>query len=226
MSATTREGGRAIPLGCLLCFLAVWTALAIAPRFREDWLLENLITFVAIPATVVGYRRFRFSDRAYVQATLFALLHTVGSHYTYSEVPLGDWVRDVFLLSRNHYDRVVHFSFGLLMFLPIRELAIREAPLGRFAVLYLTFAAVTSWSVLYELVEWAVAAIVDPAAGTAYLGTQGDVWDAQKDTACACAGALLAAVADLAALRQRRNSALRASSASSSKGPKATSISQ
>lgn len=224
-AAGSRDGGR-IPLVCLAGFLAAWVALAIAPRFREDWLLENLITLVAVPATVVGYRRFRFSDQAYVQGTLFALLHTVGSHYTYSEVPLGDWLRDALDLSRNHYDRVVHFSFGLLMFLPIRELAVRDAPLGRFATFYLSFAAVTSWSVLYELVEWAVAAIVDPAAGTAYLGTQGDVWDAQKDMACACAGALLAALADYPALCRLRKSSLRSSSASSSNGANDASSSQ
>src|SRR5512147_1698093 len=73
-----------VPASCLAIFLVVWTALAIAPHYRADWLLENLPTFVAVPVAVVGYRRFRFSDRAYVQATIFLLLHTIGSHYTYS----------------------------------------------------------------------------------------------------------------------------------------------
>jgi putative membrane protein len=169
--------------------------LAIAPRYRADWLLENLPTFVAVPVAVVGYRHFRFSTRAYVQATIFLLLHTVGSHYTYSEVPLGDWIRDLFGLSRNHYDRVVHFAFGLLMLRPVRELGFRSpGAAGRFAVLWFSAAGVACWSLLYEVTEWLVASLADPAAGTAYLGTQGDVWDAQKDMALALCGAALAAL--------------------------------
>jgi putative membrane protein len=185
-----------VPRLCLLVFAAVWTALAIAPRFREDWLLENLLTFVAVPAAILGRRRFRFSDRAYVQGTVFLLLHTIGSHYTYSEVPAGDWVRDAFGLARNHYDRLVHFSFGLLLLRPIRELGFWRGRPGRIAELTFCVAAVASLSVLYELVEFAVATIVDPAAGTAYLGTQGDEWDAQKDMAMALAGALLGAAVE------------------------------
>jgi putative membrane protein len=182
-----------VPLICLFVFATVWTALAITPRFREDWLLENLLTFVAVPAAILGRRRFRFSDRAYVQATVFLILHAIGSHYTYSAVPAGDWARDALGLTRNHYDRLVHFSFGLLLLRPIRELGFWRGRPGRFAELAFCVAAVASCSVLYELVEFAVAAIVDPAAGTAYLGTQGDEWDAQKDMGLALAGALLAA---------------------------------
>jgi putative membrane protein len=186
-----------VPAACLVVFLVAWTALAIAPRDRADWLLENLPVFVAVPLAVVGYRRFRFSDRAYVQATIFALLHTVGSHYTYSETPLGFWARDAFGLARNHYDRFVHFAFGLLMLRPVRELGFRPGrepgPVARF---YFSVAGVALWSLLYEVVEWLVATVVDPAAGQAYLGTQGDVWDAEKDMALALLGAVVAAVLD------------------------------
>jgi putative membrane protein len=185
---------RRVPFACLIVFAAIWTALAIAPRFREDWLLENLLTFIAVPAAVLGWRRFRFSDRAYVQATIFLVLHTIGSHYTYSEVPAGDWVRDAFGLARNHYDRLVHFAFGLLLLRPVRELGFWRGRPGRLAELGFSVAAVSLASVLYELIEWAVAAIADPAAKTAYLGTQGDEWDAQKDMGLALAGAILAAV--------------------------------
>jgi putative membrane protein len=192
-----RPPGRTVPVICLAIFTIVWTALAIAPRDRDDWLLENLPTFVAIPAAVFGYRRFRFSNRAYIQATLFLVLHTIGSHYTYSEVPLGDWTRDVLGLSRNHYDRVVHFAFGLLLLCPVRELGFRgRARPGSFAVLYFSAAGVACWSLVYEIVEWLVAAVADPAAGTAYLGTQGDVWDAQKDMMLALWGAGIAALVE------------------------------
>jgi putative membrane protein len=191
-----------VPATCLVVFLAVWTAMAVAPRYPEDWFLENLPTFVFVPIAVLSYRRFRFSDAAYVQATLFAVLHTIGSHYTYSEVPLGDWVRDAFDLSRNHYDRFVHFSFGLLMLRPLCELALPAAAAVGLRSAYLGLSLVAFWSALYEIVEWAVASIADPGAGTAYLGTQGDVWDAQKDVALAWGGALAALLIE-AALRNR-----------------------
>jgi len=209
-AARARRDAR-VPIACLGVFLVVWTALAIAPRFRADWLLENYPTFIAVPALVWGWRRFRFSNRAYVQGTLFLLLHTVGSHYTYSEVPVGDWVRDAFGLARNHYDRLVHFAFGALLLRPIRELGFgrgrRRAP-GELATLYFSVSGVAFWSMLYEIVEWVTARIADPAAGTAYLGTQGDPWDAEKDMACALVGSLLAAGVEALLDRRRTERAV------------------
>lgn len=193
-----------IPRTCLLVFAVVWAGLAIAPVYREDWLLENALTLVIAPIAIAVHRRRPFSDRACIQATLFAILHTIGSHYTYSEVPAGDWLRDAAGLSRNHYDRLVHFAFGLLMLRPLREgLRLDDGRLGGRTVAWLALAQVMTGSALYELSEWAVATVVDPAAGTAYLGTQGDPWDAQKDMACAFAGALLALL--VAAVRRRRH---------------------
>jgi putative membrane protein len=182
---------------CLATFLLVWLALAIAPSYRADWLLENLPTFIGVPIAVVGYRSFRFSDRAYVQATVFLILHTIGSHYTYSEVPAGAWVRDAFDLGRNHYDRFVHFAFGVLMLLPIRELGFRPGRRpGSVALFYFSVAGAACWSLIYEVVEWLVASVADPAAGTAYLGTQGDPWDVEKDMGLALCGAVLAATVE------------------------------
>jgi len=184
-----------VPALCLAVFAVVWIALAIEPRYREDWFLENMLTFVAVPAVVLTYRRFRFSDRAYAQATLFLILNTVGSHYTYSEVPLGEWMRAAFDLGRNHYDRVVHFSFGLLMLRPLSELFLRPArDLGAGRRFALALGLVALGSISYELLEWIVATIADPQAGQAYLGTQGDEWDAQKDMALACLGGAVAAL--------------------------------
>ena len=200
------SGGRSphrVPATCLVVFLVVWSALAIAPRYRADWLLENIPTFIGVPAAIVGYRRFRFSDRAYVQATVFLILHTIGSHYTYSEVPLGDGVRDALGLARNHYDRLVHFAFGLLMVRPIRELGFRRGrQAGPVAVFAFSVAGVALWSVLYEVTEWLTASVVDPEAGTAYLGTQGDPWDAEKDMASAVVGAVIGAAAEWWAARR------------------------
>jgi putative membrane protein len=179
----------------LVVFALIWLALAIAPWERGAWLLENMLTAVAVPLAIGTFRRFRFSDRAYVQATAFLLLHTLGSHYTYSRTPLGDLGRAVFGLTRNHYDRAVHFAFGLLMLSACRELFFRSParmPFGR--QLGLSLALIAAFSGFYEMLEWLTAIAADPAAGIAFLGTQGDVWDAQKDSACAIAGAVLGAM--------------------------------
>lgn len=185
--------GFSVPAVCLLVYGGVLLASGLSPRYREDWILENVPTIVVLPAAVLAHRRTRFSDRACVQALIFGILHAVGSHYTYSEVPLGDWLREVFRLERNHYDRVVHFAFGVLAVRPFRELAFPTGSrLGVNRELTLTLAAVVCVSALYEVVEWLVASVADPAAGTAFLGTQGDVWDAQKDMSLALLGALIA----------------------------------
>jgi putative membrane protein len=182
-----------VPAACLAVWFAVWTVCAISPNDRTDWLLENLLTFAGVGYLLATFRGFRFSDRSYVQLTVFLILHAIGGHYTYSLVPAGDWMKDALGLERNHFDRVVHFAFGLLMLRPMRELGFRNDPrLGRYAKLYFSTAGVGLWSMAYEVLEWLVAAIVDPAAGAAYLGTQGDIWDAQKDMGLALLGAFVA----------------------------------
>jgi putative membrane protein len=122
---------------------------------------------------------------------MFLTLHGVGAHYTYSEVPLGFWIKDAFDLSRNHYDRIAHFSFGLLMAYPIREVFLRVANARGFWAYYLPLDVTLAFSALFEIVEAVIAQFVEPNLGNAYLGTQGDVWDAQKDMTAAIVGALL-----------------------------------
>jgi len=163
--ARSQEQSIAVPAACVAAWFVVWASCAISPNDRRDWLLENLLTFAGVGALLATFRRFRFSDRAYVQMTIFMILHAVGGHYTYAEVPLGDWLKDALGLARNHFDRIVHFSFGLLMLRPMRELGFRNDPrLGRFAKLYFATAGVGLWSMVYEIAEWIVAVIVDPAA--------------------------------------------------------------
>jgi putative membrane protein len=193
MPRRSRQESSRIPAVCLAVWFAVWAICAISPVDRTDWLLENLLTFLAVAGLLATFRWFRFSDRSYVQITLFMILHAIGGHYTYSQVPLGDWLKEALDLQRNHFDRIVHFSFGLLMLRPMRELGFRNVRnIGPYAKLYFSTAGVGLWSMAYEILEWLVAIIVDPAAGIAYLGTQGDVWDAQKDSALALLGAFIA----------------------------------
>jgi putative membrane protein len=172
-------------------YALVWIVTAIAPLDRKDWLLENLLV-VALVAILVGtYRAFPLSDLSYLLITAFMTLHAVGAHYTYANVPLGFWIQNTFGFSRNHFDRVVHFSFGLLMAYPIREVFLRVANARGFWAYYLPLDVTLAFSALYEIMEMVVATMVAPGTGDAWLGTQGDVWDAQKDMGLAALGALL-----------------------------------
>jgi putative membrane protein len=139
------------------------------------------------------YRRLPLSDVSYVLLFLFLSLHSAGAHYTYSEVPFGYWLKETFDLQRNHFDRIVHFAFGLLLTYPVHEILTRTVqPRGVWPLL-LAVAVITAFSGFFEIVEGIVALLVNPELGAAYLGTQGDVWDAQKDMALATGGAVIVA---------------------------------
>jgi len=111
----------------LAVFAAVWVWAAIAPRHPQDWLLENYLVFAFVPLILLAGRHYRLSNFSYTLITAFMLLHVVGSHYTYAEVPFGTTLQHWFGSARNMYDRLVHFSFGLLMVYPLREMALRVA---------------------------------------------------------------------------------------------------
>jgi putative membrane protein len=170
-------------LACLAALAAWWAVLAIAPRHRDTWLHENLLVFAGVPLAAWLHLRLRFDRIALTLITLFVALHLFGAHYSYSETP---WPFG----GRNHYDRVVHFSFGLLLAYPMREL-FRQTPWPRAITLLLVMAS----SMAYELIEWGFVMIAAPAQGMTFLGTQGDEWDAQKDMALATFGAAIALLA-------------------------------
>lgn len=173
-------------------YALVWTVLAVAPKDRQTWLLENLLVF-GFAAVLVALRgRFRFSNLSALLITAFLLLHVVGAHYTYSSVPIGHWVQDGLGLARNHYDRFVHFSFGLLMGYPLREVALRGVHAHRIWSSVVPLLAVLAISSSYEIMEAWAARVVDPGVGMAFVGAQGDVWDGQKDMSLALLGAILA----------------------------------
>jgi putative membrane protein len=173
---------------------AVWMWAAIAPISRMDWLLENVLLFVGVGLIVAIYRRHPLSQLSYVFIAIFFSLHTMGAHYTYSEVPWGVWLQEITGAERNHYDRIVHFTFGLLIAYPVRELLMRVAGLRGFASYFFAFATLVAASEIYELIEWLVASAVSPEAAMAFLGTQGDPFDAQKDTGLALVGTVLTLV--------------------------------
>jgi len=181
----------------------IWLATAFAPINRFDWFLENLLVVAFVGLLVATYRVFPLSDLSYTLIAVFLSLHAVGAHYTYSESPMGFWLQEAWNLERNHYDRLVHFVFGLLFSYPLREVVLRGTRASGLWCYTLSLASVMSLSSLYEILEWAVAEIVDPEAAFAFLGTQGDVFDAQKDSVLAAAGAVigLAVIATLSKWR-------------------------
>lgn len=185
----------------LAALLAVlWVALAIAPFDRHDWLLENALVALAVALLVATYRSFPLSRVSYTLIFLFLCLHTIGAHYTYAEVPYDRWWQALTGTTfnewvgwrRNNFDRVVHFCYGLLLAYPIRELFLRVVGVRGFWGYFLPLDLTMSSSMLYELVEWLAAELFGGDLGIAYLGTQGDVWDAHKDMALASLGALVA----------------------------------
>lgn len=195
MSGALRYRGALLAL-----YLLWWGVLAIAPSYRQDWLLENVLVFVGVPLLVIFHRRF--SDRALTCLALFFALHALGAHYTYSEVPYDAWWQAVFGASldaqlgfeRNHYDRLVHFLYGLLVTPAAIDLLDARAPQSGIWRWLLPFLFMTSHSTLYEVIEWSAAMAFAGDLGQAYLGTQGDVWDAQRDSALAMLGTAIALV--------------------------------
>ena len=172
-------------------FAAFWGWAAIDPRYPDDWLLENYLVFVFVPLFMLTARYFRLSNLSCTLFTVFMLMHVVGSHYTYAEVPFGTTLQHWFGAERNMYDRLVHFSYGLLMAYPLREIFMRVVKVRGVWAYWFPLELVLAFSGGYEVIEWLVATRVDPEAGLAFLGAQGDVWDAQKDMALAVIGAAL-----------------------------------
>ena len=187
------------PRVLLVLFALYWLAWAMRPLNRADWLLENFLLSLFMAGLVLTHRGFPLSNVSYTLIFVFVCLHTIGAHYTYSEVPYDNWFRGVFGsglnemlgFERNHFDRLVHFSFGFLLAYPIREVFLRIAGARGFWGYYLPLDVTMSFSMLFELFEWAAAMFFGGELGQAYLGTQGDVWDAHKDMALASLGALL-----------------------------------
>ncbi|WP_405868279.1 DUF2238 domain-containing protein [Streptomyces sp. NBC_01515] len=159
------------------------------PHDRPTWFLETVWVLVGLPVIVLTWRRFPLTGLLCCLLAAHALVLAVGGHYTYAEVPAGDWVRDTFGLSRNPYDRLGHLMQGFVPAVLVRELLTRTSPLrGSRWLAPLTVCACLAFSALFELFEWA-AAVIGGHSADAFLATQGDVWDTQWDMFCALIGA-------------------------------------
>jgi putative membrane protein len=190
-------------LGAFAVWFGVW---AIRPNNWQDFILEHVLTVALLGFLCSTYRAFRLTNLSYLLVFAFMCLHVVGAHYTYSLVPYEAWATTIarwggfeeFRLGaalgweRNHFDRMVHFAFGLLNAYPVREIFVRVARVRGFWSYYLPLDVMISFSAGYELLEWGVAMVFGGEMEQTYLGTQGDVWDAHKDMALATLGGLIA----------------------------------
>ncbi|EIF51304.1 MULTISPECIES: DUF2238 domain-containing protein [Sulfurovum] len=171
-------------------YIIVWTIMAINPKYPQDWLLENVLVFIFFPFIFLMDKKYHYTLPSLVLLLIFASLHSLGSHYTYAEMEHFNAITHFFGFERNHFDRLVHFLFGLLVFRILFEMISSSATTLKTALLF-TLTMVISISTFYEMLEWLAAVILHPELGMAFLGTQGDVWDAHKDTALAMIGALI-----------------------------------
>lgn len=192
MSAASTRWRVPVALLCAVALALAWSG--IGPKDRTTWWLEVLPILIAAPLLLWTYRRFPFTTLVYVLIAVHAVVLVIGAHYTYAEVPLGFWVRDLLDLGRNHYDRLGHFVQGFVPAMVVREILLRSTPLPRGGWLFfLTSAVCLAISAMYEFLEWA-SAVLGGSAADAFLGTQGDIWDTQWDMFMCLIGALVAQV--------------------------------
>ena len=173
----------------LVCFATVMAP----PAGRFSWLLEVGPGLAGIAVLMALYRRFPMSHMAYWCVFFHMFILIYGGYYTYAKTPLGNWAMEVFGFSRNHYDRVGHLALGVFPVFIIREVLLRVTPLQRGGWFsFIVFSIVLAIAAFWELLEWWIALIVASDVGTAFLGSQGDIWDAQWDMLLALVGAMAA----------------------------------
>ncbi|GGP94187.1 DUF2238 domain-containing protein [Shewanella ulleungensis] len=188
-----------------IIFIIEFIVISINPYNRADWALENVLVVLSVIFVVFTYKKCPLSRLSYSLRFIFMSLHEIGSYYTYSNVPYDEFLLSYFNVSlneymgwnRNNFDRLIHFAYGFLLAYPVRDLYCKIAAVKGFWSYFTPLNLIMSTSMLYELVEWGAAEVFGGELGMAYLGTQGDIWDAHKDMALASLGGLLAMVITL-----------------------------
>jgi len=175
----------------LATYVVLFVTLAIDPVDRDTWFVENLTVWLIIAVIITLYLKGTvFTKTAYALMFVLIYLHTIGGHWTFALVPF-DWVTHFFHFSRNHFDRIAHFSVGFYAFAIAEWVWEKRLVRNRFLLFTYPVFCISTIAMSYELVEWIYAVLSDPAAGAAYLGSQGDIWDAQKDMLADTLGALV-----------------------------------
>lgn len=185
----------ATALALLVIYIIESVVLGIAPYDRTIWWSENIIGWLCVAALALMYwRGIRFSATAYILMSLFLYWHTVGGHYTFERVPF-DWVSNLIGAERNHFDRVSHFAVGFFAWPYIEFVEMKKLSNSRVFTAVTAIAGILAFAGFFELVEWQYAANAAPEAGAAFLGSQGDIWDAQKDMTADTLGAIVTTAA-------------------------------
>ena len=185
-----RPRERRLLIALMVLFWAAVAWSAVKPYHLEDYLLEIATPVTGFVALAATFRWFRFTGLSHGLMFCEAIILVVGAHYTHERVPLFDWLRDSLGWQRNHYDRFAHFAVGFLMVIPAREVLLRATPLRGGWLQALSVVCLLAFSAFYEITEWWIAIAASPEAGAAYLGAQGDPWDAQKDMLLDALGAV------------------------------------
>ena len=186
---------RKVFIAALLVWYVIFSiSMAITPADRQFWLAANILPVIFVATLAVTHRLFPLSNGSYLLITIFLTLHTIGVHYTYAQAPFGDWLQQALHLNRNHFDRIVHFFFGSLLAYPLEEWFRLFAHVRGWLLYYLPIITILGLSGLWEILESWFAQLVRPELGLTFLGSQGDVWDAQKDMSAALYGSILCMV--------------------------------
>ncbi|MBL7724847.1 MAG: DUF2238 domain-containing protein [Chitinophagaceae bacterium] len=172
---------------------------------RKDWIIENLLVVICLSLLMLTRRWHQFSDLSYICIFLFVMLHLYGAFYAYTQNAFGYMLQTKFNLWRNPYDRIVHFSFGLFMAYPFRELLVNRFGVSRKASWLLPIEIAFSFGTIFELIEWGVSVVTTKETGETYVATQGDVWDAHKDIALAALGAVVTMIITYIFYRMKNN---------------------
>lgn len=180
------------PHALALVFTIFWIIMAINPAFRDVWWAENLPIIFVFLFLVFTFPKFRFSNLAYAFMAFWLFWHTIGGHYTFANVPF-DFFTDLFGFERNHFDRVGHFSVGFYAY-PIAEFLVRKKLAGKGTAILFALFAIMAVAAGYEIIEWIYADLEGGDAGIEFLGSQGDIWDAQKDMLLDTLGAVFTLV--------------------------------
>lgn len=192
MTQITKD--RLLHIFLLLSLMAIFVWSLIKPFNLLSWFLMVLPVLAGVLILTLTCSRFRFTNLAYLLMWIYAVIILVGGHYSYSRMPLFNWIRDAFELSRNHYDRIGHFSQGFVPAIIAREVLIRKSPVqsGKW-LFFIVLSFCMALSACWELYEWAMA-LVTRTPADAFLAIQGDVWDTQWDMFLALAGAVISLV--------------------------------
>jgi len=194
--------GRILPVVLLLLYLFEFSLLAFHPYDRNVWIAENIPIVFIVAFLVITYRWFQFTNLAYLLMSVLVFLHTIGGHYSFERVPFG-WASSLIGAQRNHFDRVAHFTVGFYAFAIAEFIERKQLTRSRWLTALFAVFAICTVALGYEIFEWRYAVSADPAAGIAVLGSQGDLWDAQKDMLADSLGAIAATSLYFATWRTR-----------------------